>query len=786
MPGGMEEDEIRTLLERHGVSTWDFGKGGALQVSDLVREVRQGLCSIGVDEVGVLIRHVSLVEVSLVACLPACRLVLVEEEQVLDDGRRRSRPQSHQKLHAKLRRGEAPVAAARRALIDRLALRDLSAAAVMTLPAISMSASGGKGGGTGEAICTSEAVEFYEAPSESYPGLRTHYSVHRVELRLQINESARTRIERQVTDPERDALMTQLALPMGRSFLTVEGTIGAGNGGRVHLWRWALAEMDQDPRRLSDVTSDFTAEDLENLETEEEPHEDGQEELTPLEQADRDVRLVLRILEGQRAMLYERGGHLESQLASAQDRLRRVLRKFSNVEALVSIDTSQLFTARSPNKNGRVSKSLLRFIKGNFAGPSNDSEVMASPQPPGAAEGSEAGGSSPMEEGQLGTMSEVEMLRQRGADKCWVLDVLELHMRTGRRSLPAIAELLVIPGAAHLGSSEHVMRRFTSAIHAKYEENPNPFHNEAHASLVCHFTHWLAVRGKAFSHPNSPSFQVATDIAALSHDVGHFGRNNLFCMNSGNALALTYNDRSILENMHAATCFNIMREPGCNVLQGTTPEQRKKYREHMVDLILATDMSSHFDFLGKFRLRLQSPDFAPQENIDDRRLVERCYLKAADLGHAALPWEMHEKWALRLLTEFYEQGDEEQSLGVPVSPLCERTGNPHEFGDSQKGFLQFVILPLFKELSFVTSPEVGETCITRLEVNAEDWVKMKPSAELEAIVKGEPRQYSPKRRGSNSSVSPPGKPKPPKEVTFQMPPAKKQAEEQRSEDAGAA
>jgi len=367
-----------------------------------------------------------------------------------------------------------------------------------------------------------------------------------------------------------------------------------------------------------------------------------------------------------------------------------------------------------------------------------------------------------------------------------------------------LAELLVIPAAACIGASEHTMRRFCSAIHAKYEECLNPFHNEAHATLVCHSAHWLAVRGRAFSHPHSPSFQVATDIAALAHDVGHFGRNNLFCLNSGNELALTYNDRSILENMHAATCFNLMQEPGCNVLRDNSPEFRKKYREHMVDLILATDMSSHFDFLGKFRLRASSPEFAPQENVDDRRLVERCYLKAADLGHAALPWEMHEKWALRLLTEFYEQGDEEQGLGLPVSPLCERTGNAREFGESQKGFLQFVILPLFKELALVTSPEVGETCLTRLEVNAEDWVKMKPSAELEAIVKGEPKIYSPRKRpscGSPSTMWRPGKevafsvpadgkdgeggagaePSSKREVTFQMPPEQQEKDQDASD-----
>ncbi|CAE8637725.1 unnamed protein product, partial [Polarella glacialis] len=54
------------------------------------------------------------------------------------------------------------------------------------------------------------------------------------------------------------------------------------------------------------------------------------------------------------------------------------------------------------------------------------------------------------------------------------------------------------------------------------------------------------------------------------------------------------------------------------------------------------------------------------------------------------------------------------------------------------GFLQFVILPLYKELAALTSQEVGETCITRLEVNAEEWVKRPPSSELTAFIQGSP------------------------------------------------
>ena len=48
-------------------------------------------------------------------------------------------------------------------------------------------------------------------------------------------------------------------------------------------------------------------------------------------------------------------------------------------------------------------------------------------------------------------------------------------------------------------------------------------------------------------------------IAAISHDVGHPGVNNRFLINNREALALTYNDYSVLENMHACVCFEVMK-----------------------------------------------------------------------------------------------------------------------------------------------------------------------------------------------------------------------------------
>jgi len=789
-------EHVHDLLQRHGLPLEQYGVAGALSEVDLAREVQEGISELEVDEAGSLVRRVSVVQVSVIASLPGSNFLLTEDEQILDDGRRRARPG---RLHVKLRQGEEPQSAIRRILPLKLGLHPRAAAAAAALVTSGRKASNAceHSGGTGEAVCTSEPEQKLEVISSSYPGLRTHCSLYRAELHIPTSICGADG-----SDSAKQELLSQLGLPSAKPFVSVEGTLGSGNGGCVHVWHWSPTEDRTRLRQDSLIGSSLGCHDLDS-------HDDDEDELTGLEQAHRDLLSVQRIIDAHKATLHERGGMLEMQLQVAQERLTSVIKRISNVEALVHVDVDHLFTSRSPTA-ARLSKDLRLFISSNFAdgsakknfrdrnrsntvnGPTVRRRQSRSSSPTGRDKISprkrvtinlpsseanniklppldlmnskETGDTdfplldmiSPKDRRESVEMAaiiagQVEHLRNEGADQRYVLNMLEISDKSGRRALLTMAELIVVPHAAELETTEKTMRRYASALHRRYGKHANPFHNEAHAAIVCHATHWFGVRGGAWA--GTPMLErLATDIAALAHDVGHFGRNNAFCTNSGHELALIYNDKSILENMHAATAFQLMQEDGCNILSACSRENRRQFREHVVDLILATDMTSHFEFLGKFRVRAQCSEFCPQVNMEDRRLVMRCYLKAADLGHAALPWEMHEKWALLLLKEFYDQGDEERQRGLPVSPMCERSGNVGEFRESQNGFLQFVILPLFKELATVALPEVGKICISRIEENAEEWVNGEPSNALVSIVQERPKTKAPAVGAAESPV----------------------------------
>merc|ERR1719498_666169 len=109
-------------------------------------------------------------------------------------------------------------------------------------------------------------------------------------------------------------------------------------------------------------------------------------------------------------------------------------------------------------------------------------------------------------------------------------------------------------------------------------------------------------------------------------------------------------------------------------------------------------MAGHFEALSKFRVLMESKGpVLPADEPNRRQLAKLC-LKAGDLGHAALPWEVHLQWSARMAREFYAQGDEEAQLGIPISALCNRI-EVDGLAKSQQGFLKFVVAPLFEVIS---------------------------------------------------------------------------------------
>lgn len=152
--------------------------------------------------------------------------------------------------------------------------------------------------------------------------------------------------------------------------------------------------------------------------------------------------------------------------------------------------------------------------------------------------------------------------------------------------------------------------------------------------------------------------EVAALIAATVHDVDHPGRTNSFLCNAGSELAILYNDTAVLESHHAALafqltvrdtksnifkntdrsveavrahalcswsdrtvwdsiiirCVGIKTDPDLNFIPFTADRnQFRTLRQAIIDMVLATEMTRHFEHVSKFVNSINKPMAAIEE-----------------------------------------------------------------------------------------------------------------------------------------------------------------------------
>ncbi|GLD98112.1 hypothetical protein PINS_up006809 [Pythium insidiosum] len=196
---------------------------------------------------------------------------------------------------------------------------------------------------------------------------------------------------------------------------------------------------------------------------------------------------------------------------------------------------------------------------------------------------------------------------------------------------------------------------------------------------------------------------------------------NNFHIAANDDLAIEYVYRSPLEHMHCAIAFQVMKNAKCDILEGLTRMEQLEIRNLITDIVLSTDNSVHSAYLAKLEglvCRASRIEGWSQDS-DDQRLILQMALHAADVSNPAKPLASYFVWAERILNEFYQQGDRERQLGLPVSIGCDRE-NPLPLEKMQAGFILGIVRPLFGALSQVPHAQLGH-CVRQLDENLTHW-----------------------------------------------------------------
>jgi calcium/calmodulin-dependent 3',5'-cyclic nucleotide phosphodiesterase len=277
----------------------------------------------------------------------------------------------------------------------------------------------------------------------------------------------------------------------------------------------------------------------------------------------------------------------------------------------------------------------------------------------------------------------------------WDFAIFEAEALTTRQPLRYMGHELF---KRHNLFSEHkilpaTLDSFLLQVEKGYKSHQNSYHNETHGADVLQTVHALITSAQLDQLWLSSLELLALLLAATIHDVDHPGTTNSFQIKTVSDFALCYNDRSVLENHHLHYSFQLLKNEEYNILQGLSCEEFAEVRGLVIDMVLATDMSSHFEQVKQMRLLLSGPDSVSQLSEEHRSKVMCLLLHTADISHPGKPWTAHRQWTERISEEFFRQGDWERELALPQSPLCDRHTTP--LNESRLGFIDYIVSPLF-------------------------------------------------------------------------------------------
>ncbi|ELK11453.1 High affinity cAMP-specific and IBMX-insensitive 3',5'-cyclic phosphodiesterase 8B [Pteropus alecto] len=201
--------------------------------------------------------------------------------------------------------------------------------------------------------------------------------------------------------------------------------------------------------------------------------------------------------------------------------------------------------------------------------------------------------------------------------------------------------------------------------------------------------------------------EVAALIAATVHDVDHPGRTNSFLCNAGSELAVLYNDTAVLESHHTALAFQLtVKDSKCNIFKNIDRNHYRTLRQAIIDMVLATEMTKHFEHVNKFVNSINKPMAAEIEGSDcecnpvgknfpeNQTLIKRMMIKCADVANPCRPLDLCIEWAGRISEEYFAQTDEEKRQGLPVvMPVFDR--NTCSIPKSQISFIDYFITDMF-------------------------------------------------------------------------------------------
>ena len=267
-------------------------------------------------------------------------------------------------------------------------------------------------------------------------------------------------------------------------------------------------------------------------------------------------------------------------------------------------------------------------------------------------------------------------------------DILEFDIKVGKENTLSLIGKYVF-NYFNFGEiiNESKYNNWCKKITEGYIRN-NSYHTDLHAADITHTSYIYFKEGLINETIKLDKSSIcAIFLSCICHDYKHPGVNNNYLIETNNLIALNYNDKSVLENMHISETFKlIFSDKNCNIFENFEKENYKKIRKQMISCVLNTDMSFHKSFLDFMNKLLNN-----QNNENYTQNYMDLIVHTADISNPTKTFSVYYKWAKLVVEEFYQQGDKEKGLGLNCS--CDR--DKVTLYKNQLGFIDYIEKPYF-------------------------------------------------------------------------------------------
>lgn len=300
---------------------------------------------------------------------------------------------------------------------------------------------------------------------------------------------------------------------------------------------------------------------------------------------------------------------------------------------------------------------------------------------------------------------------------------------------------------AHYGLIEHFniceerLSNFLRLLSSQYNDE-NPYHTGLHAVDAAINVHYLLQSG--FVRFFTKLDLLVLFVSALGHDTGHFALNNAFLLNSNHEVVQKHGSTSALEHFHLSKLMEVITDDKCRFVDALSPSDHAEFDILVGEMVLATDMSRHKEYMSKFEEWCTSAksEFGGTDQVaatssdgyfswveakrsslsyEERKLFMTVVVKFADLANVVKPVAQSEAWAELIMVEFSAQREREIALALPLTQPANIPNREWKVAKHQNGFLKFVVEPTMVLIMDLASKEKRDTVLSHAKNNGEIW-----------------------------------------------------------------